>query len=194
MNITIIISVLSFAISIFGVYLTHLRKAKIITLLSENIMVQYFKDGFGLYLPISFINISASVGIVNRVSLELIRLDNPKRKYNIKWTHFRKYNDSENNWKFDDHCYHLPIDGKKGITKMIWFDWALNSDDIWQAERYSIKVSIWTNGFNKISHSKKYYFNLTEEYVSILNQRKIDNNNRLLEVGIENYIESNIIT
>ncbi|MEO7768088.1 MAG: hypothetical protein ABIS01_11705 [Ferruginibacter sp.] len=163
-------------------------------LLSETIMIQYFKDGFGIYLPISFINTTTSVGIVNRVSIELIKLGTSKVKYLIRWNNFRKYNNATNKWEFEDLCYHLPVDGKKGITKMIWFDWFLNSVDIWEEGKYSIKAIIWTNGYSKITYSKNYNFTLTEKHASILQQRKKEEDSKLLEVGIENFMEKNILS
>ncbi|MBI3438880.1 MAG: hypothetical protein HY054_09595 [Proteobacteria bacterium] len=125
MNISLLVALASVAVSIWTLFVTQLSAARITVELGPILKFYHPRDGgFAAYVPLTFVNFGARVGVVSRIVLTLSPSGHEQR-YEMEWSSFSRYDGA--NWVYDSIVHPLPVDGHGAQHKLVWFSWQASS-------------------------------------------------------------------
>jgi hypothetical protein len=126
--IALFISILGFLVSATTLFLTQLRPPDISTIVGPAIKLYYPTDGgFGIYIPVTFVNTSPNTGIVLRCGITIYSKAAPDQKYYMEWRFFVKLEStsgSRQHYVFEDNAHGIAIPQNSFVSKMIWTTWS----------------------------------------------------------------------
>lgn len=133
--ISIIISLISLAVSMTVAYTAYFKPARIQMLAGRTLIIanSFILDpqtqqpqwgGLSLILPLTFYNWSSTGSSVYRVRLIIGRDDNQSRNFDMIWTKFIEFSDGGTTLEVESIVHPIPIAGKSSIVKFIQFDWS----------------------------------------------------------------------
>jgi len=122
--IALIISILGLTISGLTLFFTQFRPPEISTIVGPVIKFYYPRDGgFGIYLPVTFVNPSPKTGIVLRSGITIFQKTTPQQKYYMEWRFFAKLREQGDSYLFEEDAHSIAIPQYSFISKMIWVTW-----------------------------------------------------------------------
>lgn len=126
----LVISISSFVVSAATLFFTHLRPPKVVARIGSAIRIYYADHSagvsFGIYIPATFINLSARTGTILGAAITINRADAVQQRFFMQWRQFSKL-DEEGDWIPESNAHALAMPGKSSQTKMIWFMWETES-------------------------------------------------------------------
>jgi hypothetical protein len=124
-----VIALSSLVVSVVALFFSQLRSPKISSVIGPNFKVYYPVDGgFGVYLPVTFLNESPRTGTVHRCGISIFRKSSLDEKFFMEWRYFMVLNPSTNSsFKFDEGAHALAIPGKSSTAKLVWLTWRSDS-------------------------------------------------------------------
>src|SRR5262245_25080760 len=178
-NLTIIISSLSFVVSLLTLYLMQLRPAKLQFHFGRQFEIYYPRDGgFGIYVPITITNTSNKAGIVKSCALILSKATTEDEYYFFDLCGFGKRDEETGGWKFEQAAHPLVVPGKSSVSNVFWYVWRpwtrpsfRLTEGTWKVELVGITSEMTKPKGSKI---RKVYF--PQELVKVLEERRESNN------------------
>lgn len=79
--------------------------------------------GVGFYLPITFHNWSPTGGSIIDVRMIIERKDNPLVNYDMNWSMFCGFHDTDHRWINLGIAQPIAINGKASESKVVLFNW-----------------------------------------------------------------------
>src|SRR5262249_28989274 len=126
--IALFISILGFLVSATTLFLTQFRPPNISTIVGPAIKLYYPHDGgFGIFLPVTFVNTSPKTGIVLRCGITIYSKAAPDNKYYMEWRFFMKLestSSSNQNYLYEDNAHGMAIPQNSFVSKTIWTTWS----------------------------------------------------------------------
>lgn len=159
-GIALIVSTASFMVSGANLYLTQLRTTPIEVVMGQELALYYPEDGgFGMYVPISFVNTGGRGGIILRVRAILSRFGY-NRNYEFEWAGFTA-RDSRASKIETVYPEALGIASTSTTSKRIWFAWRphMSPEFVLQEGSYTIKIAVWT------TNSKGHDINVSKTFI-----------------------------
>lgn len=172
----IYISLISLIITGITLYLTQLRPAKISLLIGPEIQIyhaDYPNFSTGMFVPMTFVNSSSSMGTIYKCAITVFRNDLPEQRYFIQWSEFAKIA-PDGNWTYDIHSHAFGISGKSDIIKTALFMWNPKSIPklLFQQGCYTLLVHAWTG--KKANHLNfEFSFYISHEEENIFESRRM---------------------
>lgn len=174
--VTIIVSILSLAVSSVVAYISILRQADIKLCFGRNIIIfpifinvptnNVTDAGIGFNLPLTFYNWSPQGGTIERIRLVVGRQNDNNDFYDMTWTTFVKIG-SAGNFEDDNLAQPIPVKGLSSVNKVIRFDWtyeqAGNHKFDVQAGNYELRIYGWTKNTQKPSLKYKTSFTIKDK-------------------------------
>jgi hypothetical protein len=116
------ISLLSLVVAALTLYLSQFKRATISNVIGPTMVVFYSEDGgFGLFLPVTFLNRSSRTGSILRCALTLFRADSPEQRFFMEWWAFARWEGQR--WGYEEVAHALAVPGNSSTAKIIWFLW-----------------------------------------------------------------------
>jgi hypothetical protein len=143
----IIVSLLSLCVAGLTLFMMQFRAPRISVHAGPVIKFYYLVGGgCGLYVPTTFINDAARMGVVFRAALTLMRTDNPQERFFLEWSSFSAYDSRTENWRYDDIAHALAVPGRSAVNKLMWFNWMASSTPALRLREgeYVLTVHYWT--------------------------------------------------
>jgi hypothetical protein len=133
----------SLAISCVTLYFSNLAPPSLAMIAGPNIKVYYPADGgFGLYLPVAFVNSSAATGTVYRVGVSLTARKPGADTFYFEWRNFTRWADQPG---LDEPAHALAVQGNSALAKIVWLTWRAESEPklVIQPGDYTLAVHVW---------------------------------------------------
>ncbi|MEM8999254.1 MAG: hypothetical protein AAGB24_03235 [Bacteroidota bacterium] len=193
-NLPIIIASISLVLTLLTFYLTQLRPAKIDILIGPEIRIYYAdypNNSTGLYIPMSFVNSSASLGTIYKCAISINRNDSKKKRYFMLWREFSKIG-GDGNWTFDSQAHSFAVPGKSSISKTAWYIWLSGSSPKFHFKEgdYSLIVHAWM-GTQKKPKNYSFGFNISSEEESMMNSRLKEESKKTLSIILNKQMGEN---
>jgi hypothetical protein len=116
------IALVSFLVSAVTLFFSLLRAPKISKVVGPEFKVYYPPDGgFGVYLPVAFLNESPRTGTVLRCSLSIYRKSTPEERFFMDWRSFCKL--EGNSWAIKEPAHAITVPGMQSRAKIVLFSW-----------------------------------------------------------------------
>ena len=134
----------SLLISCVTLYFSNLAPPSLAMVAGPNIKVYYPADGgFGLYLPVAFVNSSAATGTVYRLGVSLTAKKPGAEVFYFEWRNFTRWSDQVG---LDEPAHALAVQGNSAIAKIVWMTWRADSEPklVIQPGDYTLAVHVWT--------------------------------------------------
>jgi hypothetical protein len=194
---TIVISLLSLAVSSVVAYTSSFKQANIQLCFGRNIILFPVTKinvttsgitiaGVGFNLPITFYNWSPQGGTIQRIRL-VVSKQNHNDFYDMTWTTFVKIG-SAGNFEDDNLAQPIAVKGLSSINQVIRFDWINelggNIFDL-KAGNYELRIYGWTKNTEKPNLRYKNSFSLKEEDYRIFKDSVAANLSRAIWVSLD---------
>jgi hypothetical protein len=144
--VTTMISLLSLIVSAVTLFLAQLRAPKLTSIVGPEIQIYYPRDGgFGVYIPVSFVNESPKTGVVKRCGVSVFRKSSQEdERYFMEWRFFVDLN-PDLSFTLKEAAHALAVPGKSSIAKTLWLTWrAASSPELIIAEgAYALVFHYW---------------------------------------------------
>jgi hypothetical protein len=121
-DLSTVIALVSFLVSAVTLFFSVLRAPRLSDVVGPEFKVYYPPDGgFGVYLPVAFLNESPRTGTVVRCSLSLYRKTAPEERFFMDWRSFCKL--EGNGWVVKEPAHAITVAGMQSRTKTVLFSW-----------------------------------------------------------------------
>jgi hypothetical protein len=121
------IALLSLVISGVALFFSQLRAPRLSQVSGPEFQIYYPQDGgFGVYLPVSFLNKSPNTGTIVRCGITLFKKSNPEERFYMEWRFFIRLGPDSNPIK-EELAHAITVPGMSSVTKTIWLTWRANS-------------------------------------------------------------------
>ncbi len=185
----LVISSISLVVSILTLAFTHLRRPKIQLVTGSAIGINHKSDGYTIYLPITFINPSATPGVVSRCGI-LIKNANEENYNYMEWVEFRTRSAETRSYGHNEIAGPLYVLGKASVSKIAWFRWRLGKR-AFPAGTYSLLVFVWTSDREKVKFKSKHEFYISEDQAKEIAELQQEDSSRITWAAIDKKIEGN---
>jgi len=142
-NLTFLIPTL---ISIFALYRTYLKPAKIKIFTSERIAFWHDENGWLLIdVPIIFCNDETKSGIIHTMALILKDMQSDEDVFLLRWNNFLKYNTEKNSWDMEGFPFPIAVDKNSSVFKFVSF-YAGECSKNWilKPGKYKLVIMAWS--------------------------------------------------
>ncbi|QNF20179.1 hypothetical protein FT688_07970 [Aeromonas hydrophila] len=152
---SLIISLLSFFISLATIYFSFIRPSKIKVSIGPHFKFyhQEYNKGMstGFYIPVTFFNTSNRSSVIQKTAIEIYRQTTQQKRFFIHGSNYSELNSADNKWKNKEMAYAIPILGKSAHHKIIRFYWdACNDEKLLMLEgTYNIDFLYWLSSVEK---------------------------------------------
>ncbi len=100
---SIVISIFSLVVASVTLYLSQFRGPQLSHVAGPTIVTYYGSDGgFGLFLPITFINKSARTGTIIRCGITIFKASSPEERFFMEWYAFSRWEEDRRRWVFEE--------------------------------------------------------------------------------------------
>lgn len=189
----IAISGLSLAVAAITLFLAQFSGPKISVHVGPTIKLYYPRDGgFAVYIPTTFINQAARMGVVFRAAISVVRSENPQERFFIEWGSFSIYDPQTGNWRYEDMAHALAVPGKSAVNKLLWFNWLSSSTPqlrIREGE-YVVNVHYWT-AQTGIPRNAAHKCHISAEVFAKLDSYRAAGKSTTVEVVLDREIDRN---
>lgn len=159
----IVISLLSLSLSIYIVYITHIKPAKVKMIIGDTLhFVNSYTEnhsgkqwgGLSFYLPITFYNWSNRGGEIRQVRMILGRPDNPLEYFDMVWANFAQIAKGEILVKLIENegiAQPIALSAQSSLERIVRFNWnPYNKDKIGiKPGQYELLLFGWTQDRDK---------------------------------------------
>lgn len=189
------ISILSLGITATALFVSQFRGPKISVHVGPSVKFYYTKDNeFAVYIPTTFINDSARMGMVFKAAISLMRSENPQECFFIEWGSFSTYDPQAGNWRYESMAHALAVPGKAAVNKLLWFSWLASSIPplhIYQGE-YILTVHYWTTQTGFPSHDS-HKLCISEEAFTTLESYRIAGCSTTIDLVLDRQLDQNLV-
>jgi hypothetical protein len=127
-NLSTAIALLALIVFAITLYYSLLRPPKISSVVGPEIRIYYPADGgFGLYVPVPFLNQSPWTGTIWRCAVTLYSKTSDDRFF-MEWRYFFRLNPQGNGFDFDALASAMAVPANQSVSKLIWFTWRPSSN------------------------------------------------------------------
>ena len=184
------ISILSLCVSAIALFLEQLRPPRISIVAGPLIQLYYPSDGgFGVYLPITFLNRAAKTGTVSRCGITLYQRSNPEERFFMEWRYFVSLGRGQGSnlaTNLDEAAHALAVPGKSDVPKMIWFSWRAESKpEVHIVEgQYVLLVHYWTRSTRKPKF-ERHEFHVDAKTQAELDSYRANHKSTIVNLGLD---------
>ena len=134
--------------------------------------------GFGIVIPVTFVNAGSRMGVTNRCALTL-RYHVDKRWYKFEWESFRSYKDVGDKpgkrLDFEQVAGPVALQGRSSTTKLVRFLWHADSQAplTLQEGSYELGTYAWTRRGERPDRASKHTFTVSAAQATELARRNV---------------------
>jgi hypothetical protein len=194
-SITVAISLLSLAIAGVTLYLTQFRPAKLSTIVGPGIKIYYPKDGgFGIYVPVTFVNRSPRTAVVFRCGITIFRKSTPQQKFYMEWRRFMKLKEDGGSFITEEDAHSIAVPNNSFLSKLIWVTWRyfINPPFRIIEDEYVLYLHYWPRSSGKPISSKHEFLITNEDYLKLEGFRAAKENT-VVDVDLDANVRFNIL-
>lgn len=194
------IAVLSLAASGVALYYSALQRARPVSVLGTTVKVYYPSDGgFGVYLPVTFVNDSPLTGTVRRCALTLYAKARPDERFFMDWRFFMKLTQLDSS---GDHLGYdkvssaetVGIPGHASAERLIWFSWRSSQEPelrLLQGD-YELVLHYWV-GANQHPVADVHSFTVTPAIQEDLDGLRQAHDSGVVDILLDNNLPFNML-
>jgi hypothetical protein len=143
LSLSTVFATASLLVSFVTLYFSNLAPPAVAMVAGPSIKLYYPSDGgFGVYLPVAFVNSSAATGTIYRLGISLTQKKPGADVFYFEWRNFAHVSDQAG---LDEPAHALAIQGNSAVAKIVWLTWRANSEPklILQPGDYTLAVHVW---------------------------------------------------
>ena len=187
-----VIAVLGFAVSVVALFFSQLRAPKLSCVIGPEFKLYYPQDGgFGVYLPITFLNESPRTGTVLRCGISIYRKSGPDARFFMEWRFFMGLNPNLS-FRFEEGAHALAIPGNASVAKTAWLTWRSSSTpELVIAEgEYVLIFHYWLSSDDK-PHNDLHEFYIDRPTQTLLDGYRETKNSTVVDLLLDKKIAAN---
>ena len=180
----------SLVISLLTLYLTNFRPPALEMIAGPNIKVYYPADGgFGVYLPVAFVNSSAATGTIYRLGISLTARKPGADVYYFEWRNFTRWSDTVG---LDEPAHALAVSGTSAVAKIVWLTWHGDSEPrlILQPGDYTFAVHVWTKPSGQ-PVTQTHELTVDDSVYATLEKERTNKQDTLVDMTLDRELPSN---
>lgn len=186
---TLILSVVGAVLGVASFYLTQLRPPRIAVIAERRIRIGYAwgGPGFGVHVPLTFVNTSQRTGTVYKVTLVIRALDGGEPAYCIDLSRFVELDPARNGYKDVALPHAFTIPGNSSVSKLVKFMWWNDSRPLFVlgAKRYGFSLLVWTNPGPRPDATDHHVLEPTASEAAIMEENRLAGNADSIEVVLD---------
>jgi hypothetical protein len=189
-SIALFISILGFLVSATTLFLTQFRPPHIGTIVGPAIKLYYPSDGgFGIYVPVTFVNTSQKTGGVLRCGITMYSKAAPDTKYYMECRYFMKLESttsSTQKFLYDDYAHGIAIPQNSFVSKIIWTTWShLNERSFQITEGDHVMVFHYWSGPTGTPLKSEHSFYVSNVVYKQLEEYRIGKDDTIVDVDLD---------
>jgi hypothetical protein len=158
------------------------------------IRIYYPSDGgFGLYVPVTFLNHSPRTGTIWRCAITLFAKNSGERFF-MGWRYFFRIKPEGTGFNYDEIASAFAVPGNQSLSKLIWFLWRSFSTPplLIGAGEYVIVFHYWT-GPTRMPHNESHDFSIDQAIYAQLEDAPIKKSNSVFDITLDRTLAANLV-